>query len=80
MACAMQLLTPTGTLRLPVRCTARRALPVVALDGELLEVGGRSGGVMVAAREKTTVAVTNEGALDVEYSIKVIALHRPRAL
>jgi hypothetical protein len=70
-ACELRLLTPSGTLRLPVRAAARRALPAVGLEGETFDVGGRGGGVMVAARAGRTVAITNSGALDVEYAFRV---------
>jgi hypothetical protein len=66
----LQLLTPTGRLLLPVRLLARRALPTLSPDG-VVEVGARGGGVMVAARAERTITISNAGALDVTYDIKV---------
>jgi hypothetical protein len=69
---AVRLLTPLGTLALPVRCAARRALPALDAPGGVLEVGPRgAGGMMVAARAERSVRITNGGALAVEYEIKV---------
>ena len=70
MSATIQLLTPTGRLCLPVRALARRALPTLSPEG-VVEVGARGGGVMVAARAERVVTITNAGALDVAYDIKV---------
>lgn len=82
LAGALKLLTPMGPLALPVRALARRALPAVAgmtEGGSVLEVGGRGGGVMVAASAERLVTITNAGALDVAYDIQARHLQGPVA-
>jgi hypothetical protein len=70
-AASLQLLTPTGVLFLPIRCLARRILPSISPSGGVVEVGARGGGVMVAARAQQVVTLTNDGALELAYDIKV---------
>ena len=73
MTATVQLLTPAGPFAVPVRCHARRALPTLAdvPDNGKLELGARGGGVMLAATAERRVTLTNGGALDVAYEIKV---------
>lgn len=78
LSTTLQLLTPAGVLRLPLRALVRRALPTLHAPGGVVEVGGRGGGVMVAARAGRSVMLANSGALDVAYEIKARA-SGPRA-
>lgn len=71
LSTTLVLLTPEGLMRLPLRALARRALPTVHAPGGVVEVGARGGGVMVAARAERSVTLTNAGALDVTYEIRV---------
>jgi len=72
VSASLQFLTPTGPLWLPIRCLARRALPALQVPADgVVEVGARGGGVMIAAGAERTVVITNAGALDVAYEIKV---------
>lgn len=72
IATSLTLLTPTGPLLLPLTALARRATPCVhAGAGGVVELGARGGGVMVAASAERSVALSNGGALEVAYDIKV---------
>ncbi|KAH7472138.1 Cilia- and flagella-associated protein 74 [Phytophthora ramorum] len=60
----LSVAAPTGVFQIPVRCTCKKAVPVVAQrDVQFPEV---------VAGERTTVALTlgNEGALPLEYRVR----------
>jgi hypothetical protein len=64
------LLAETGPLVLRVNCFPRKALPQVC-PSPVVTLNGRAGGVMLAATSSRKVVISNAGALDMQYDIKV---------
>ncbi len=66
---SIPLLSNTGPFSLPVHCLCRKAVLSIS-PHPAVEVGG-TGGVLVADRATHVVTISNDGALEVLYDIKV---------
>jgi hypothetical protein len=67
---SLPLLAETGPLSIKIQCCAKAALLSVS-PSPLVEVGDKSGGVMLADSASRNVVIRNDGALEVVYDVKV---------